>query len=119
MSRKTTEQSRPLAGEPLIDQIDEILEGNGSITADTKDRLMFSVVKALIISSDEIRDSVNEIKDANRQLEKRVETLEKRNIVTWCIDHPALATVLISLMAILIVSHYGDTVLSALGIKFP
>lgn len=116
---KTREPSTPLSELPLIQQIDVIIAKNGAVSQDVKDLLMFSVVKTLVVSVGEIQEAVNKIVECNEGNEKRIETLEHRNIVTWCMNHPTITIVIVSLIFFLLFSHYGAAILDLFGIKLP
>jgi len=127
---QTKEPSRPLSELPLVQQIDVIIARNGAVSQEVKDLLMFGVVKMLIIASDEIRDALNDMKASNKSAEeslkqindnmdKRVATLERRNIVTWCIAHPKTALLVLGLIALLLLTHYGAAIFGYLGVKVP
>lgn len=70
--------SQPQGEKPtILDEIVEMLDQNGSITRDMKDRLMLKSLAEVIRMVEPIK-----------ALDKRVCTLEKRNIATMFIEHP-------------------------------
>lgn len=100
---------------PLVAQIDEIIEANGKVPQPTKDALMFTVVKSMIIQMNKIEI---EMKDLNK-VETRVAALEKKNIITWVFDHPTISIFFISLFMVLLLQHYASAVLKFFGIAIP
>lgn len=71
--------SQPQQGEKptILDEIMEMLDQNGSISREMKDRLMLKSIAEVIRMVEPIKT-----------IDKRVCTLEKRNIATAFIDHP-------------------------------
>lgn len=124
------EPSRPLAELPLVQQIDVIIARNGAVTQEVKDLLMFSVVKTLIVSIDEIQSTLaamaestktaeEKLSELNQNVDKRIVVLEKRNIVSWCIAHPKTTFVVLGLVALLLMTHYGAFIFEYIGIDLP
>lgn len=110
-----TQPQIPPEIQPLVAQIDEIIEANGKVPQPTKDALMFTVVKSMIIQMNKIE---LEMKDFNK-IESRVASLEKRNIITWCFDHPTITVFFITLFMILLLQHYAGAILKYIGIELP
>ena len=111
------EPTQPQGGEQtILDEIVEMLDQNGNISRDMKDRL---TLKALA----EVIRMVEPIK----ALDKRVCTLEKRNIATAFIEHPyAMAGIILLIFIMLNVIYHSfsvatiiTVVLKALGIPVP
>lgn len=119
MMSKSEIPSKPLSVLPLITQIDEILEKNGQVSQYVKDNLMFSLIKTMLIQQDEIANSVVRLANEKSILAETVEELQKRNIVTWCLNHPALSSLLSVLILFLLFSHYGASILNFFNIVIP
>lgn len=100
---------------PLVEQIDELLEANGKVPQATKDTLMFSVVKSMVIQMNAIETDIK----ALSKIEGRVAVLEKRNIISWVTEHPAISVFFITLIMLLLFQHYGMAILNYIGIKVP
>lgn len=124
------EPSRPLSELPLVQQIDIIIARNGAVTQEVKDLLMFSVVKTLIVAVDEIQATLASMAEStkiaeenlsqlNENVDKRITILEKRNIVTWAIAHPKTTLVILGLVALLLLTHYGAFIFEYIGIDLP
>lgn len=100
---------------PLVEQIDELLEANGKVPQATKDTLMFSVIKSMVIQMNGIETDIKTLS----KIEGRVAVLEKRNIVSWATTHPAVSIFFITLIMLLLFQHYGMAILNYLGVKVP
>jgi len=101
--------------QPIIDQIDDILDANGKVPQATKDALLFSVTKSILMQTARIEVDVKHL----GMIEQRVVILEKRNIITWMIDHPGVSIFFITLLMLLLFQHFGSAILIYFGVKVP
>jgi len=110
-----TQPAIPLEISPLIQQIDEIIDANGKVPQQTKDALLFSVTKSMLIQMNRIEYDMKEI----NKIDGRVRVLENKNIVIWATQHPAVSIFFITLVMILLLQHYASAVLDFFGITLP
>ena len=78
----------------ILEELLEMVDQNGNIPRDTKDRMTLRALAEVI----------RQLKTLDR-LEKRVEALEKKNLVTIYEKHPKMATALV--FAVFVILNYA------------
>ncbi len=103
--------------DPLIKQIDDVLEQNGTVSPQTKDRLMFSVVKTILLCVQSMSIEMVSMKAVTTEHTEQLKELKEKNIVLWAKNHPKATLLILSMVAIILFERFGTVIQAAIGLK--